>query len=503
MAFGHGHLAVTWDLLLRFATAVHIPNMVQSISQSLLTPLLPIMCRAAGYNDAIVGSVIAVSGIGRMSMSLPGALISERMGPVRTIQSAFVVYILACLLQVVVFDSLAILYVAFFIYGAANATYFVARHQLLAHIVERSERGRLMSLVGGAMRWGSVIAPTLAGIVISFASARWCLFLQAPLTALGLVALGASKKLREAEVKVKNSRTEAQGKWRAVIKCLWSHKGTVAIVGGYACTTVVMRSGRRLVLPLVALNFHLDPMQVGLVLSLGFVVDSCLFWLGGVIMDRFGRRAAAIPTMYMTVLAYLFLAFADTIPTFVACVVFFGIADSTGSGLLLTLIADTSPPEGGAPFIAVLRMIQDSGQFVGPLAIGLLMHHYSVRTACLTLAAFGSVVGLVALTKPFGPHAGDVGAANAATSRAARGSGQAFAALPDEDLDDEEEQSEMVGHAAVGGSKKKRRSADGASFDSVDLDLDDDDLALFNTVHPAATSFTTPRPASAAEEETL
>jgi hypothetical protein len=222
-------------------------------------------------------------------------------------------------------------------------------------------------------------------------------------------------------------------------------------------------------------------------------------------MDHFGRRAAAIPTMYMTVLAYLFLAFADTIPTFVACVVFFGIADSTGSGLLLTLIADTSPPEGGAPFIAVLRMIQDSGQFVGPLAIGLLMHHYSVRTACLTLAAFGSVVGLVALTKPFGPHAGDVGAAaNAAMSRAARGGGQAFAALPDEDLDDdEEEQSEMVGHAAVGGTKKKRRSADGASFDSVDLDLDDDDLALFNTVHPAAASFTTPRPASAAEEETL
>lgn len=464
---------VTLSFVARYAVSVHLPNFCTGLTQGLLMPLLPVMCRAAGYNDAITGSIISVSGLGRICASLPGSALAHHSGALVVMLIALVVYTLGTMVQLIVWDLWSI-YVAYAFFGFAMSMFQVGRHQVLAVLVTKEERGRLMSLVGGVQRWAGVIGPLMAGVIMHFASPRWCLASQLPLVALSALGVTMSNDIRNAAKHIEEKKAAHDVTAASSMKAIGEHKGRVLSIGGYCASLLAMRGGRRLMLPLIALNFNLNPLIVGSVVSLSFLVDATFFWLGGIVMDKFGRRASAVPTPILMGLAYFSLCFADTVPKFFICVLFFGAADTLGSGLLLTLIADSAPPEGGSAFFGVLRTLQDSGQLIGPIVMGTLMHVYGVTSTSVVFGLLGLLMGSLAM---FSPYFGS----NPRTSVPRQMN--AFAALPDRDDEDLDEiDDEHHDDVAAGERRLPGRLPNDDS--SVDLDIDDDDLALFNAVHP-------------------
>jgi hypothetical protein len=71
--------------------------------------------------------------------------------------------------------------------------------------------------------------------------------------------------------------TGAAGGARATVKKLWQHKFTSLTVGGFACIVMAMRSGRRMMIPLIALRLNLAPVYVGAAVSLSYSVDATFF----------------------------------------------------------------------------------------------------------------------------------------------------------------------------------------------------------------------------------
>jgi MFS family permease len=131
--------------------------------------------------------------------------------------------------------------------------------------------------------------------------------------------------------------------------------------------------------------------------SLSYSVDATFFWVGGIVSDRFGRRWAALPTATLMALSYFALSFATSVPVFIACLVFFGAADTFGSGLLDTMVADTAPSDCRAENVALTRSILESGQLAGPLLMGLLMLYVDVRITCYVMGTLGLCAALIAL----------------------------------------------------------------------------------------------------------
>ena len=325
-----------------------------------------------------------------------------------------------------------------------------------------------MSLVGGVTRWGTVLGPVLAGVMLQFTSVRLCLLLQIPFAVIAAVAVVTSHQLKEASLKlVWAAESRAVGgatgfPW----DLLWKTRSTVVPVAGFACIVMAARSGRRFVIPMVALNLGMSPAMVGSVVGAGFLVDASFFWVAGIVNDRVGRRCTAVPVALLTAVAYSLLAVVSTVPWFIVSVLFFGVADTLGAGVLLTLIADVSPREGGSLFFGALGTMKDSGTVIGPLMIGFLMHHHSVSAACLALASLCTVAAAVAALSP----------AFDAVPQSKPAGGASFAAIPDTESD--------AGESEMAGPSAGVAEDDGGA--SVDLELDDEDLALFNAVHPGA-----------------
>jgi MFS family permease len=119
------------------------------------------------------------------------------------------------------------------------------------------------------------------------------------------------------------------------------------------------------------------------------MVDAVLFFVGGVVSDRFGRRFAAIPTSLNMGVSFIALAFCTSTISLFAVATLFGVADALGAGLLLSLMGDHVPKKASGRFVGLLRFMLDSGQCIGPLIVAGLTTFLPFHVTCWSVGALG------------------------------------------------------------------------------------------------------------------
>jgi MFS family permease len=106
-------------------------------------------------------------------------------------------------------------------------------------------------------------------------------------------------------------------------------------------------------------------------------------------MDRFGRRAAAVPTLIASGLVNLLVFTAHDAPGFLLICLGLALANGIGSGVIMVIGADLAPPKARNEFLASYRLITDAAQAgTGPLL--------SLLTVAFGLAGAMSSFGLLA-----------------------------------------------------------------------------------------------------------
>jgi MFS family permease len=113
-----------------------------------------------------------------------------------------------------------------------------------------------------------------------------------------------------------------------------------------------------------------------------------LFYPAGSVMDRFGRKWVAVPSMFVLGLAHLLLPLTHSAPALTAVALLMGVGNGLGAGVIMTLGADASPPVGRAQFLGAFRLFADTGSAAGPFLIA----------AVTALTALGPAVLFMGLT---------------------------------------------------------------------------------------------------------
>lgn len=393
------------SMALDLAGSVHVPNLLQGIVAGMRSTIIPILAKEIFADDATIGWITACAGIARMAVNIPAGALTTRIGFVAVMNLGMVGIIIGALLTAASLTSFD-LCVSNLFYGAGSGVFILARHVMLAKLVDRTQRGRLMSMVGGGERWSSAIGPAIAGWLIECVGSRFCSCLSV-LAALACVCCVSSSAKAHGANEARGEETLSQnnnfGKpHQQTYKTMtttpaffWSqHSGVMLRVGIYAMNIMQLRTCRKLLLPLAAVKTGLGPAMVGLIVTLSFMVDATMFFLGGMITDRYGRLYAAIPTSANLGIAFYILSQADSTYALALAAIAFGIADSLGAGLLLTLSSDCVPQQHSATakpaeFLGVFRTIQDSGQFIGPLFAAWICQIASFEVACKLLCSLG------------------------------------------------------------------------------------------------------------------
>ncbi|RNE97490.1 transporter [Trypanosoma conorhini] len=384
-----------WELFREWARPLHIPNMLQSSTNGVRAALVPVFARHLGSTDSQVGFIIGSSGIVKVLLDVAFGFAASLHGTRVIMIAGMMLNVLGSIVAVFAFSPFALV-IASMLWGAGVGCFFVARQFFVARAVPRSIRGRLMSVVGGSTRWCVVLGPAIAGLLIDIANVRLAAFSIAPLSLTCAYIVATNEKIRSVDEEITEGKEDhnISKELSDMLVALRKYWDVAIRIGVYSFNIVCLRQGRSMLLALAAINMGLSASMVGLVLGTSYIVDATFFFLGGYLMDKFGEIYTTIPTSANLGIAFLVLAHSNSLTTLMLSAVMFGVAETTGCGILMALTAEHSPPSGGASFMGLMGTLQDLGQVVGPMASGLIMEYFGFACVCYVLGAVGALNAL-------------------------------------------------------------------------------------------------------------
>ena len=319
------------ELVLDYSVTLHVPNFTQCSGMGVVTPIMPIFARQLGANDAIIGTIVSAIGIGKVIFDVPGSILTHEYS-VRVVMIGATFIFMAGALLAFVAPTAILLFLSAVLWGGSMGVFFTSRHHFLADAIPKETRGRLFSMLGGGQRWALVLGPMLGGYLTEAYGPRLATLATIPILAVAAVCIIASTRIRQNDAKqlreraaakaiaraaqgdaggngsIAGHRTGVIGHFRDLFDTIVEHRKPVISVGIFASMIIALRMCRRMFLPLAAMNLNLPASQVGLILSYSFLVDASLFWIGGIIIDRLGRKMAAIPTAILMGCSFLLLS---------------------------------------------------------------------------------------------------------------------------------------------------------------------------------------------------
>jgi MFS family permease len=374
--------------LRQLGPGIYLPSAVYSTGQGAVAPVIVLSAADLGASPAAAAVVAGLLGLGQLLGALPSGVLISRIGERRTMLAASglaLPALVACMLA----DDVRLLGAAVALLGVAGAAWGLARHAYLTEAVRPGLRARAMSTLGGVSRIGVFVGPFLgAGAmhVVGLAGAYL----------VALVGIGAATALLTFLPGASVDGPAASGVPRPRLWTIIRENGsTLRTLGSGILLVGALRASRQTIMPLWGVGLGLSPATIGLLYGLSGAVDMLLFYPAGKLMDRRGRRWAAVPAMTLLGAAHALMPLTGGVVGLAAVGLLMGIGNGLSSGLVMTLGADASPVVGRAQFLGAWRVFHDVGYGGGPLLIGAVVAGVSLGAAALTMAGAGLVAALV------------------------------------------------------------------------------------------------------------
>lgn len=358
---------------------VYLPTLLFNSASAALLPVLPMSVTALGGSLPLAGAITALALLGGLLAELPAGWLTTRIGERRTILIGMMGAGLSA--SVPFFSSnLTLIGLSALLFGALSALVGLATHALVAHLVPADARSRAMSIFGGMLRGAMILGPLLSSAAISVFGLASAYLVAALMAGVGAVAIWS--------VPAAKMKTHPSGELGNIWQVAKAHRERLLTLGLASAIISGARTIRAIGVPLLAIHLGLSPEVSTLVIGLTAVLDFSLFYVGGVISDRFGRVWASAPTLITLGVLYLGSFLVTDLTGFVIFGLLSALANAVSSGINMTLGADMAPKGGRAEFLAAYRLLGSVVVTIAPFGLAAL-------TGPLGLTGALAVTGIV------------------------------------------------------------------------------------------------------------
>ena len=363
----------------RLIAPVYLPSLLFTAAEGALLPILPVSAVLYGFSLAEAAIVATVLMLGTLVFEVPAARITAKIGERRAIIASSLVGASFTLLAFFDLGYLALLLAALG-FGAAHSLFGLARHSLLSSLVPQEHRPKSMALLGGMFRGGLAIGPVIgSGFIALFGVQSGYL-----VAAVMILAAGVSILFVKAEAIATPPSGKEGGIWDVAKK----EAPKLATLGVASAIISAGRTIRLIGLPLLAIQLGIGPAESSLIFGITGFIDFALFYLSGIIMDRYGKFWSSVPTLLALGTAYLFSFMVTDLFSFWVLASVTALANAASAGINMVLGADLAPPNSRPQFLASFRILTSGGVVVAPAMI-------SGLTAVIGLAGALATTGLL------------------------------------------------------------------------------------------------------------
>lgn len=366
---------------------VFLPSFLFSVGEAALIPVIPASAEGFGANLATAGFIAGLGMLGTLLSDIPAARIVNHFGERKAMIYAAAVAATGILFAVFA-TNMIMLSLGILITGACHAIFGLARHGYIAEVVPVEKRGRSLAILGGAFRAGGFVGPLLGAAVIASIGVSAVFWLPVIFSLLAGFILLSTKPGAMADT------PPNQGHSIFFIAKREGYK--LRTLGLAASTLAIARTARTIGLPLWALYINLPVETAALYIGIAGALDFALFYTSGQVVDRFGRRWAAMPTLTGMALSLFALTLAHDSTGFLLVALALSLSNALGSGLVMVIGADLAPKDARNEFLAFYRLMIDGGVAMTAPALALMTVVFGLPVA---IAGFGiiSLAGAVGM----------------------------------------------------------------------------------------------------------
>ena len=364
--------------------SVYLPTILFSIGQGAVIPVIPLFARELGSSLAAAALVVAMRGLGQLVFDIPAGVAVSRFGD-KGAMVAGTALIGAVAVGAALSPTPLVLAILVFVMGGGWAFWQVARLAYVSEQVPLASRGRAISMTGGMNRVGNFMGPLLGGALGS------AFGLESAFIAQAVLGLAASATMFMVVAEGRGSEhLEMHGIGGRLARTVVDNRAVFLAAGFPMMALGLLRQARQVFLPLWGDEIGLSVAQIGAVTSMSFFIDAAVFYPIGSVMDRFGRKWAAVPCLATLAAGLVVLPLTHGFGPFLGVAFLTGLGNGFGAGINMTLGADFAPDTRRGEFLGVWRLLADVGQAGGPAII-------SVITGISSLAAASVVSGGIGL----------------------------------------------------------------------------------------------------------
>ncbi len=373
--------ASSFEILRQLVLPVYLPVLAVNGGAAMLVPILPLYLRDLGLSFTMVSLIIAAAGIGSMMAQVPFGKLLTTVGETPVMVGSLIV--MGLMAGLTGFAGFAVALVGLrFVWGVGSVGWLLSRQTFLTRTVDPRTRGRAMSFFGGTTRLAFLIGPVVSGVLAANYGFATAFAATGIVTVVGLVPLLVWHRRNGVAAGSGTTRRDAPH------HSLRPYLPTLAIAGAAQICVMAARQGRFVVLPLLGDKIGLAEDEIGALVAIGGLADLLLFPIAGVLMDRFGRLSAIVPSFSLLGIGLFVLATVQTELGIAAAATVIGIGNGLGSGTMLTIAADLAPTAAPSQFLGALGTVRDAGKIAGPVAVGLLADSTGLSSSA---AALGTV----------------------------------------------------------------------------------------------------------------
>lgn len=348
-------------------------------------PTLPVFADSFGVSIALVGLVLAAEAVGMLVADAPAGFLVSRLKPKVAMLIGVGVVGLG-VLGTALAPQLWMVFISLALTGAGGSLWNLSRHAYLTNATSSHNRGRTMGVFGGVSRLGSFLGPAVGGAIATLWGIRAPFFVYAVivLATIALIAMLLPDEERPGGASVRRGGGAARAALRKSVPALVN-------VGTAQVMVQMLRAGRTVLVPLYGTQvLGLDVGAVGVIVSIASLIDFSLFYPAGVVMDRFGRKAAIIPSFILQGAAMALLPLTGGFTSLLLVAGLGGLGNGLSTGTMMTLGSDLAPREALAEFLALWRLIGDVGFVGGPLLVGFVAQAAGLGQSGIALGALGA-----------------------------------------------------------------------------------------------------------------
>lgn len=375
--------------------AVYLPTGLLAMAQGLLLATLPFYATDLGVSLTVVSVIVSAAAIGTLVSDVPAGVVLHRIGLRRSMLIGSALVVVGTMSLALPLNAEAVVGLRL-LSGVGSALWGLSRHSFIAQTVDVANRGRSIAVFGGINRIGMFGGPALGGVIATVAGTS-AAFLVAG--ALGLLAfMAAVAFIPNDQEEAAARRGSGRKRWDLVAKTLRTHSSDLTAAAVAQLFAQMIRQGRQLLIPLVgATELSLNPAQVGTIMTVSAIVDMSMFFPAGILMDRFGRKFASVPSFAIMAIGIGLVPFTGSFLGLMLAGMVIGLGNGLGSGSMMTLGADLAPPGATGEFLGIWRLIGDVGMVAGPLAVGLIANQLGLRGSAVALMLAGLIASATLL----------------------------------------------------------------------------------------------------------